>query len=135
MKELPHQELRNQYFEEKKTDDKAWKDWEWKDDYLEDWRILTKDPEFRLHHQYRRKPRFIEINGFQVPEPYRGKMKIGQEYFTPEPRSDCFCENYIWDGGIHDTTVSKCGLLHLYQEAASIHGKALASFTNPELKP
>lgn len=135
MKELPHQELRNQYYEEKKTNDKAWENWEFMFLNGDEWCCLDEDPQFHEGCKYRRKPRTININGFEVPEPYRGELVEGQKYYYPAITKNHHVSVLFWGDYINDNHIKNKGFLHLNEEAARIHAKALLSFTNPEIKP
>lgn len=77
------------------------------------------------------KPRTININGYEVPEPTRVKPKHGEPYYIV----------YLTDAKVHsfnftDTTSEdrwfRQGLLHKTKEAAELHLKALLSFTKHE---
>lgn len=113
--------------------DKPWELWECKRSGF--WSGLDSHPIWRSDYEYRRKPKFININGFKVPEPYRGDMRDDQMFFEPNILSKNFAIEHRWYNRPYDMTVLGRGFLHLTKEAAAIHGKALASFTNPEIKP
>jgi hypothetical protein len=96
------------------------------------WVKLT-EPRFQGRPEtYRIAPRTIRIGAFDVPEPYRGEMKMGQEYYYPA--SDQLKSYHVstWDGHKLDPHRMKRGLIHLTPEAAALHGKALASLTAGE---
>ena len=76
------------------------------------------------------KPRTININGYEVPEPL-SKLTISQHYYVP----------YLPDGNVYDfifknsTTQNRWinkGLVHKTREAAELHLEALLSFTKHE---
>ena len=77
------------------------------------------------------KDRTININGFEVPEPYRGEMENGQIYWFPSTNDD-MPDFYEWEGDDVDKKIKENGLLHLSKEAAQMHLKALISFTKME---
>lgn len=79
------------------------------------------------------KDRTININGFEVPEPYRGEIKENDIYWFPD-LDDNVAEYYIWRDDLSDIKIMENGLLHLTQEAAEIHLKALLSFTKQEIE-
>ena len=77
------------------------------------------------------KPKTININGFEVPEPVREPLSIGDEYFTPTVLGDKACQiNWRNDGNCMKRL--KNGLVHLTKEAATLHSKALLSFTEKQ---
>jgi hypothetical protein len=90
--------------------------------------------ELETELERRRKPKTITINGIEVPEPYRGEMKAGQPYYTPElyECGDDYRELYFalqWRDTLYDNAAMKKGLVHLTKEAAIKHAEALISFT------
>jgi hypothetical protein len=94
---------------------------------------IHKSPLWDDGAEYRRKPKVILINGFDVPEPVREPLAIGQEYFIPLIANlfvmSQHYELHIWIGGHIDNCWLKKGLIHLTKEAAETHGKAILSFT------
>jgi hypothetical protein len=74
------------------------------------------------------KPRTININGYEVPEPL-SNLVITERYYLP----------YLPDGNIYEFTFDNSiinsnrwvtlGLVHKTREAAELHLKALLSFT------
>jgi len=77
--------------------------------------------------RYRIKPVTININGIEVPEPFRGEMQYGQMYWTPHFGS--FWGAIKWINDDFDNAVLANGGLHLSEEAAEAHARALLSFT------
>jgi hypothetical protein len=77
-------------------------------------------------------PRFITINGFEVPEPVRVPLKMGEKYWVVEVGSLRHCNNFVWDCDDFDRLALQRGLIHRTQEAAEKHAKALLSFTEME---
>ena len=59
------------------------------------------------------------------PAPYRGQMEVGQMYFIPEVTSDDFHTYIQWMNDGCDTMWQSNGLVHLTEEAAIAHAKAL----------
>ena len=121
-----------QYAQDAMETDKPWERWEYFDTQV--WRPLRMVyPLWSANTQYRRKPMTININGHEVPEPYRGEMKIGQSYYSPDLyncRTDYWdIYDRQWEDTIYDNFVMKNGLLHLTDHAASKHTEALLSFT------
>lgn len=124
----PHADLIQQYCEDWKETDEPWKRWEYRCLHWNFWRDLQEHPSWGNVFEYRRKPRTININGFEVPEPVREPLERGQEYFVVEISGE---EPVIlsWDDDEIDKRLLKYGLIHLTREAAEIHTKALLSFT------
>jgi len=122
-----HADLMKQYAEDWAETYAPWKRWECDAD---GWLPLKDHPYWLSDVKYRRKPRTININGFEVPEPVREPLEEGQLYYVPIigsefMRLDC----RLWNHNDYCTHVLKAGLIHRTQEAAELHRKALLSFT------
>lgn len=79
--------------------------------------------------QFRIKPKQININGNLINAPIKDKLKRGDDYWlvnllTAAKVSDC-----IWENDFIDNFRLDRGLIHLTQEDALAHAKALLSFT------
>lgn len=126
-KPCPHAALRMEYAKDAMTTDKPWELWQRKDPDSGKWRDAWRELQWHPEMQYRRRPKTININGFEVPEPMREAPKQGTQYFIPyllgQPETHC------WYGSSIDKSLLKAGLVHATYEAAEIHGKALRSFT------
>lgn len=124
-----HAELMMEYAKDAMKHDKPWKLWQ---AAIPDsgWIDLAGPIAFHSEQQYRRKPKTININGFEVPEPAREPLLFGQTYFTLFGISDCVKRE--WEGATIDVSRLKLGLIHLTAEAAEIHAKALLSFTQTD---
>jgi hypothetical protein len=75
------------------------------------------------------KPKTININGFEVPEPVRKPLDNGESYYLAgitKIDSDCVA---TWHNNLCDYNWLQKGLIHLTKEAAILHTKALLSFT------
>jgi hypothetical protein len=99
-------------------------DWSILDEAL--WSAWIYEPE---HWEVRRKPKTININGHEVPEPL-AYLENGAEYFTFSivegvPTSEHHCNRYQELGENH----CRMGIAHATKEAAEAHAKALLSFT------
>lgn len=123
-----HADLIQQYCEDWKETDEPWKRWEYRALGSDHWSDLQSHPGWTKHMEYRRKPRTIHINGFEVPEPVREPLQRGQEYFVASIDGEK-PEMLPWDDDEIDKRVLKRGLIHLTREAAELHAKALLSFT------
>jgi hypothetical protein len=138
MNNKPHKHCKEmaQYAQDAAETDKPWERWEYYSNRGRGWVSLDISPVWCELVEYRRKPRTININGFDVPEPVREPLKHGQEYYIPII-ADFFSNpnpyaQFIWTGTPIDNSWLARGLIHLPKEAAAIHTKALLSFTSNE---
>ena len=93
-----------------------------------EWTPCTITPVWYPMAQYRRKQKYILINGYEVPEPERKMPTQGTKYYLALPcQSGHPC--YHFNNGRFDTFYLNAGLVHLTQQAAEIHAHALMSFT------
>ena len=123
-----HAELMKQYAEDAMVTDKPWRLWE--RNVFGEWTQPLCSPSWHADCEYRRKPQTININGYEVPEPYRGEMKEGQQYYPVDPQAFLFQYWTTWCDDSMDRRCKDRGFIHLTEEAAALHGKALASFTD-----
>jgi hypothetical protein len=72
------------------------------------------------------KPKTININGFEVPEPVREKLDNGDRYWVSGAASSF---ETAWADDDRDNNYLNLGLIHLTKEAAELHREALLSFT------
>ena len=75
------------------------------------------------------KPKTININGYEVPEPVRTRLNDGDTYYIPDVLSYDFYISDWWSNTDQDLKFLNLGLIHLTKEAAIQHAKALLSFT------
>ncbi|MEM8238635.1 hypothetical protein Q4R49_13065 [Morganella morganii subsp. sibonii] len=92
-----------------------------------EWRGMIDDFLFNPGCKYRLKPRYIDINGYQVPEPVREPLKIGQVYWLV--RIYGAVDSFEWEGERVCSAWLERGLIHLTKEDAEAHSAALLSFT------
>ena len=130
-----HAEAMKLYAEDAATTDNLWKLRE----YIyglygdeEDWRDLENNPTWAKNRCYRRKavkPKTIDINGYEVPEPLQKAPEGGTMYWYPNTSdTHVSCSYYYSQYQYHiDRLVN--GLVHLTQESAQEHLDALLSFT------
>lgn len=91
--------------------------------------IISSAPIWGADEKYRIKPKTININGFEVPEPCREPLPNGQQFYI------CFYPigfGYLisrWSGDKDDMRWLKLGLIHSSKEGAALHSNALLSFT------
>lgn len=76
------------------------------------------------------KPRTININGFEVPEPCRKPLNKGTVYYYFEPFiPKDNVDSLLWVDDDIDRKLLGLGIIHLTKENAIQHIKALLSFT------
>ena len=119
------------YAQDAMETEKPWERWEWFNEYDQEWETLALNPKWGLNAQYRRKPRTININGFEVPEPVREPLERWTAYYMPciQPYLVEVANSSEWNNDECDHEWLKAGIIHLTKEAAEIHAKALLSFT------
>lgn len=122
----PHAELIMKYAEIAQYDAEPWKYFEWLDS-IGRWIELTKDMTFNCIGEYRLKPRTININGFEVPEPLRHELSNGFKFYSFDLYHGVL--DLKWDSSDVCESLLKAGLIHLTREAAEKHLEALLSFT------
>lgn len=92
----------------------------------EEWLDCSNNVAWVVCNEYRLKPRTIRIGEIDVPMPEKTEPKHGAAYFFPVVKGnghlsviDC------WEGREDQKITLRRGLLHLSNEAAYIHAKAL----------
>ena len=126
-----HAESMALYAKDAAETDRPWERWEISTD-SENWFELYDNPLWRLNSKYRRKQKAININGFEVPEPYRGEMENEQKYWVLCPFYPLGYCKYSWQNSDSDNNAMKHGFVHLDQESAEKQAEALLSFTKQE---
>lgn len=124
-----HAELMAQYAQDAMETDKPWERWEVKTCEHGGWYTPETEIPFHAYTQYRRKPRTININGHEVPEPAREPLEYGTSYFVPSVTSRSLRQFFEWADSDPDHRYLERGLIHLTEDAAIAHAKALLSFT------
>lgn len=122
----PHADLMAKAAEIAKTDKEWWKHFEIKTPHFDAWSEMDNEVFFD-NDEYRLKPRFIDINGHQVPEPVREPLEDDQEYWIADIRYAPSVFN--WENNDADYRWLERGIIHLTKEAAESHSAALLSFT------
>ena len=85
------------------------------------------------HIAYRRKPRTIRIGKIEIPEPVREPLQNGEQYFVPAIYCGDECAHrFSWKDGSMDKRLLNQGMVHLTNEAALAHAKALIALTAKE---
>lgn len=78
--------------------------------------------------EIRKKMTFININGYQVPEPIREEPEEGTTVYIADITFEAGFK-VAWSGAGDDWDYLRYGIVHLASEAADLHIKALRSFT------
>ena len=95
---------------------------------------MVYHPPWNEHHKYRRKPRTININGYEVPEPVRKPLEREARYFVPAIGGVYLVSEFHWRDDEADKRFLDRSLVHLTKKAAITHARALLSFTTkPEV--
>ena len=125
-----HAELMMEYAKDAMETDEPWLRWEFYSSSEQCWKQFRFDhPAWHFEDQYRRKTRTININGHEVPEPYRGEMFEGQIYYTPLLGFKSKWMREEWSNSEHNQLSMTIGLIHFDNYAAIAHAEALESFT------
>jgi hypothetical protein len=136
-----HADLMLQYAQDAQETDKPWERWQLKEPEMivnmtstvdaDGFLNCVRHPKWDKDTQYRRKPKTININGYEVPEPVR-VIHGGHTYYS-FTLSNVFgfrvTRLYHGSGEIVPYHLVDAGLVHATREAAEIHAKALLSFT------
>lgn len=110
--------------------EEPWLRWQYKHPLSVEWMDAISPLPFDPGYGYRRKPRTILINGFEVPEPVREPLEPGQAYWIADTSVyDSPLLKTVWYGDCFDRRWLAAGLIHLSREAARQHIYALLSFT------
>lgn len=124
----PHADLMAKAAEIAKTDEEWYRHFEFKTCVMSSWSQLVWASCFDPNVQYRLKPRFIDINGHQVPEPER-ELPDNDDLLWIADITQPTAARLMWTGHPSDILVLERGILHLTKEAAETHIAALLSFT------
>ena len=74
-------------------------------------------------------PKTIRIGEYDVPEPVREPLENGATCWYPKLSNIDLIDGYIWCNDDTDMRMLSNGLIHLTEEAAKAHAKALLSLT------
>ena len=121
-----HAAAMTQYAEDALETDKPWERWEFHHKRGE-YQSLGSHPDWAVTREYRRKPKTILINGYEVPEPCRTPLKDDEVYWTLSLIRGVTSAH--WQNDNIDNVYLKNGFIHLTKEAAEKHFNALRSFT------
>ena len=81
-----------------------------------------------------KEPGFININGYEVPEPVREPLEIGEDYYVANTGLICTDnpQSSRWRDDLYDNRRLENGVIHKTLDSAIAHIKALLSFTKIE---
>ena len=121
----PHAASMLQYAQDAAETDKPWQRWEVKTPTSNSWTIIVGHPQWLKVCDYRRKPRTIKVNGFNVPEPLK-EVKDGTTVWLVCCHHEEFADWYAyWQNDPWKHRALKRGLLHATKENAVAHAKAM----------
>lgn len=86
--------------------------------------------DIHLPHVWSIKPKFITINGHKVPEPLRTPPKLDERYYLADPIAINLYGSYIWKDQDSEQVWLRKGLIHLKEESAIAHAKAILSLVS-----
>jgi len=131
-----HAELMRQYAEDAMETEKPWKRWEQLAGYISndsEWITLSGSPTWNKKFLFRRKPKTININGYEVPEPQREPLRRGDKYYLVDITEKTITL-FRWLNDEADNRWLNQGLIHLIKKSAELHKKAIISFTIKDTK-
>lgn len=105
---------------------KPWERWESNFHRSSSWIPMEQHPAWLKDHNYRRKPRTIKVNGFDVPEPMREVPESGCCVFSPSLDDKHFVYEFVFTGASEwRARLFQRGLIHETREAAAKHAMAM----------
>lgn len=123
----PHATSMLLYAEDAAETETPWTRWQIKLGADTSWTYLDGHPKWFLDSYYRRKPKVILVNGFEVPEPMRTKPRLKEKYYLADVTTD-FADVGIpmpWEDDVSDNRWLEAGLIHKTKEAALAHIQAM----------
>lgn len=102
---------------------------EYIEDPKEDWRIFVADRVVRLllneNTKFRVMQEIVAIQSERFPKAEVDAPEIGTEYYFVDMSCEGFVRGYTWDNDCTDLDILKRGMLHLSEENAIAHAKAI----------
>lgn len=120
-----HAECMKQYAEDASVNEKPWELWEHQPLEYDFYIPMNFHPQWLLESKYRRKPKAITCNAFQVPAPESAELIEGSEYYLADPNHESFTMSWRWYARECDFRALTRGLVHLKKENAVMHAKAM----------
>ena len=97
------------------------------------WHKFTKITNLNIFNErifsFRDSIKYININGFEVPEPLKLHPDVGEKYYGVHISDTELFGEWTWVGDNLDSRWLTRGLCHSTKEAAILHAQALLSFT------
>jgi hypothetical protein len=119
-----HAALMAEYAKDAADNERPWELWEYNDG--KSWRsVVDGHPFWSVHNSYRRKPRLVLIGDFSFPEPVREALTYGDRYYFAAIRYGSMFDKRTWVGDGTDSHLLRSGFVHLSEENAVLHAKAL----------
>ena len=84
---------------------------------------------FDLIKEYTPPANTININGYDVPQPVREPLAMGELHYIADITYAGKPQRHSWEDDVFDYHALKNGLIHLTKKAVKKHNKALKSFT------
>ena len=126
-----HKEIMLRYALLAQTHEKPWEFIQGRDEECDEWEDYTGVgylPTFNPEYKYRLKPKTININGFEVPEPLRVAPKFEVKYYYPN-----LCMDRVYGTEWQDTELDNDrfnnGIIYAEKENCWIYLNAILSFT------
>ncbi len=120
-----HAELMALYAQDAMETDRPWEQWEFYSARSDKWLSCEEGIGFYPNIKYRRKPRTIKVNGFDVPEPVRDSLKVEDSYWVAEPTCERYTSQNRWVNDPMDKLWFSRGIIHSTKEAAAKHAMAM----------
>jgi len=122
-----HAELMMQYAQDAAETDQPWERWEFK--HPGGWAHMVSHPFWDECVVYRRKPKYILINGIEVPEPMREAPDDGTPVYIANLVTIEGVSEIEWSHHSAHTRRLNQGFIHSTYADAEAHANALLSFT------
>lgn len=133
IEEHTHAKLMMEYAKDALVSKTPWEFWQYAKEFPNfEWVNCDSHPLWDEDTKYRRKPKTIIINGYEVPEPIRelpnlGRAGIDESIFITMLNENGYVQQGI--GNSYTKVFLERGLCHRTKEAAQLHARALLSFT------
>lgn len=119
----PHAHLMALYAQDAAETDKPWLLWQWRSQPQTPWEDLETNPMWDFTHEYRRKPKTIKVNGFDVPAPVR--TALNGSVWLAAPHAHSYSVEFPILKTDWEMLVLQRGLFHATEKDAVAHAKAM----------
>ncbi len=123
-----HHKLMALYAQDAAETDKPWERWQYRGVDGDIWFNAKRPIKWLPMVQYRRKPKTININGRELPEPIKEQLNYGAIYYLPNLRKTRF-NILTWLNDDFDHYALKKGIVCRTKEDAIAYADAFLSFT------